>query len=323
MLKIGNVLLKRSAALAPMASVGDVVFRRLCKKFGACYIVSEMVPCKGICLNEKLLKKYVNFSDEERPIGVQLFGSEPNYFKLAVEKVLKFKPDVIDINMGCPVKKVVKTGAGCALMKNIELAQKIALIVVETSTVPVTVKIRKGWDSNGVNAVDFAKAMEACGVSAIVVHGRTRSDFYSNKADWKIIAEVKKSVKIPVIANGDVVDVKTAKMMYDVTGADLIMVGRASLKKPWIFNEIDHFLETGCELPEPILEQKMNIMLDHVSEICKFYGEEIGMKKARFHVINYFFDFKDASKLRQSCCKLKRYCDLVDLVNRFVFKKMV
>lgn len=144
MIKIGNVLLKKSAALAPMASVGDVVFRKLCKKFGACYVVTEMVPCKGICSNEKLLQKYVNFSDEQRPVGVQLFGSDPASFELAVKKVLKFKPDIIDINMGCPVKKVVKTGAGCALMKNIKLAQQIASIVVETSTVPVTVKMRKG-----------------------------------------------------------------------------------------------------------------------------------------------------------------------------------
>lgn len=313
-LKIGNVKIKKTAALAPMASVADSVYRSLCKSFGAAYVVGEMVSVKGLCFNEKLSEAYLKISSFERPMAVQLFGSESKYFEMAMEKVLKFKPDVVDLNMGCPVNKVVKCGAGCELMNRPELAEQIVLAVVKSSKIPVTVKIRAGWDETSVNAVDFAKRMEFCGASAVTIHARTREQFYSGKSDWNLVAQVKKNLKIPVIASGDVVDVLSAKRLYDETGADLIMVGRGSFGKPWLFKQIAAYLEKGELLEEPSFEEKMKTMLQHIKNLCEFYGEEPGMKKARFHAINYFYSFKNAAKLRQKSSQLKTYLDAVSLV---------
>lgn len=313
--KIGNVNIEKSAALAPMASVADVVYRKLCKQFKASYVVSEMISVKGICFNEKAMEKYMKITQQERPMAIQLFGSDPYYFELALEKVLKFQPDIIDLNMGCPVRKVVRSGAGCKLMTNVKLAEKIVLAVVKHSIVPVTVKIRMGWDENSVNALEFSKRMEACGVSAITIHGRTRSQFYSGKSDWNFIAKVKQNLKIPVIASGDVFDAVLAEELYLKSGADLIMVGRGSFGKPWIFYEIYHYLKTGKLLKEPNFRFKMKVMLKHIKDLCCEYGENSGMKIARFHAINYFHNFENAAKFRMRCSKLKKFNDAVNLVN--------
>lgn len=315
-LKLGNVRIKKTAALAPMASVADVVYRTLCKQFKASYVVGEMVSVKGVCFNEKSMQRYLKITAKERPMAIQLFGSDPYYFQLAVDKILKYRPDVIDLNMGCPVKKVVNSGAGCKLMTNIKLAEQIASVVVKCSSVPVTVKMRTGWDALNVNVVDFAKCMEACGVSAVTVHGRTREQFYSGQSNWDLIAKVKQNLSIPVIASGDVFDAVMAKQLYLNTGADLIMVGRGSFGRPWIFSEICHYLKKGKLMKEPKFDFKMKIMLKHIRMLCNFYGEVMGMKMARFHAINYFCNFKNAAKFRKLCGQLKSYRDAVDLVDQ-------
>lgn len=312
-LNIGNVSIEKTAALAPMASVSDYVYRVLCKKFKAAYVVGEMVSAKGLCFNKTLFEPYLQIRDSERPMAIQLFGSEPYYFEKAMEHVLAHKPDIVDLNMGCPVKKVVKTGAGCRLMTNPSLAENIAKVVIKNSNVPVTVKIRAGWSGSSLNVVEFAKRMENCGVSAVTVHARTKEQLYSGKSNWQLIKQVKSVLKIPVIASGDVVDAISAKKLYDETKADLIMIGRGSFGRPWIFKEVDFFLKTGKLLKEPSLYEKMETMLWHVKQLCEFYGEKKGIRKARFHAINYFYGFENAAKFRQKCANLKSFDDVVYL----------
>lgn len=314
-IKIGNLKIKKTAALAPMASVSDRAYRLICKEFKACLVFSEMVSVKGIYYNPKKAKNLLKITKKERPMGIQLFGQDPKYFFLALDEVLKNKPDIIDLNMGCPVKKVVKTGAGCSLMKNVELAEKIASVVVKNSNVPVTVKIRKGWDNNSVNVCEFAKRMQNCGVSAITVHARTKEEMFSKKADWDIIKKVKKNVSIPIIANGDINSLKAAKKVYATTNCDLIMIGRASFGRPWIFKQINKYLKTGQILNEPTKAEIFNIMLKHVKKIIEFEGEFLGLKKARAVAMRYFHGFKDAAKIRKLCSQICCFEDVLNLKN--------
>ena len=216
-IKIGNLNIKKTAALAPMASVADTAYRLVCKKFKACLVFSEMVSVKGVYFNPEKSEKLLKIRDNERPMGIQLFGDDPKYFLLAMPKVLSYNPDIIDINMGCPVKKVVKSGAGCSLMKNVKLAEEIVSVVVKNSNCPVTVKIRKGWDETSVNVCEFARKMQDCGASAITVHARTKQQMFSGKADWEIIKKVKDNLKIPVIANGDIKTVEDCQRVYEIT----------------------------------------------------------------------------------------------------------
>lgn len=315
MFKIGSVAIEKTAALAPMASVADRAYRIICKEYGACYVVGEMVSVKGLCFSPNKALDLITVTEKERPMAVQLFGSEPEYFEKALPKILSFQPDIIDINMGCPVPKVTKSNSGCMLMKNPKLADQIARSVVKNSSVPVTVKIRKGWDDNSVNAVEFAKRMQSCGISALTIHGRTKSDMYSNKADWDIIAKVKKSLDIPVIANGDIVSPETAKDMYDFTGADLIMIGRGSFGRPWIFKQISDYLKTGQYDQDPTVIERMKIMKKHVGLICEDNGQQIGMKKARAHIIRYLYGIKDAAKYREKCSRLTAFSELLELID--------
>ena len=324
MIKIGNVAIEKTAALAPMASVADTAYRTMCKEFGACYVVGEMVSVKGLYFSPQKALDLLNITKKERPMAIQLFGSEPKYFEYALPKVLEFEPDIIDINMGCPVPKVTKTLSGCMLMKNPKLAEKIAMCVVKNSPVPVTVKIRKGWDENNINAVEFSKRMQNCGISAITIHGRTKTQMYGKNADWKIIADVKNNLDIPVIANGDVFSPESAKKMYDVTGADLIMVGRGSFGRPWIFAQIASFLKTGKYAPDPPLIEKMQIMLKHIRLICDNKGENLGMRQARAQAMKYFRGMKGAARYREICSKLTTFSEICELVcdisndNRFL-----
>ena len=225
-IKIGNVKIEKTAALAPMASVADRAYRLICREYGASYVTSEMVSAKGLCYSDRKTNELCTVTEKERPMAIQLFGNEPEFMERAVEIVSRYNPDIIDINMGCPVPKVVGIGCGSALMRDVKQAAAVAESVVRASSVPVTVKFRKGWDDSSVYAVEFAKAMEASGAAAITVHGRTREQFYTGEADWKIISEVKKNVKIPVIANGDVTDLKSCLDMYEQTGSDLVMIRR-------------------------------------------------------------------------------------------------
>ncbi len=317
---IGNVSIKKTAVLAPMASVADRAYRLMCKKYGASYLVSEMVSAKGICYSDRKTAELCTVTDEERPMAVQLFGSEPDFMAEAVKIVLQYNPDIIDINMGCPVPKVVNTGAGSALMKNIRLASEITESAVKSAgNVPVTVKIRSGWDSEHINAVEMAKALESAGASAVAIHGRTRQQMYSGKADWNIIREVKSAVKIPVISNGDVTDLKSCIDMYGQTGCDLVMIGRGSYGNPFIFREIDSYFSGEVYTP-PTVSEKMNVMLEHIRLIISMSEktEALAMHEARKHASWYMNGYYGSAKFRGRCYQLSSYAEAEALAEEFI-----
>ncbi|MCM1007417.1 MAG: tRNA dihydrouridine synthase DusB [Ruminococcus flavefaciens] len=319
-IKIGKVELKKTAALAPMAGVADRAYRLMCKKFGAAYVVSEMVSAKGICYSDRKTAELCTITPEERPMAIQLFGSEPEFMAKAVDIVLRYEPDIIDINMGCPVPKVVNTSAGSALMRDVDLAAEITAAAVKAAgEVPVTVKIRSGWNSKSVNAVMFAKALENVGASAIAVHGRTREQYYSGEADISVIKDVKSAVSIPVIGNGDVNDLRSCLDMYEKTGCDLVMIGRGSYGNPFVFREIeDHF--NGEEYFPPTLEEKMQVMLEHIRLILSFSekSEELAMHEARKHAAWYMNGYYGSAKFRGRCYQLSSYDEAVRLAEEFI-----
>ncbi len=310
-IKIKNTVIERTAALAPMASVSDISFRLLNKRFGAAYVVGEMASSKGLCYSDRKTAELLRVTESERPMGVQLFGDDPDFMTRAAVIAAGFSPDIIDINMGCPVPKVAGNGSGSALMKNPELAAKIVSAVANAVDIPVAVKIRKGWDLNSVNAVAFAKLMEQSGAAAITVHGRTRSQYYSGEADIDIIKQVKNAVAVPVIGNGDVCDVKSCVNMYEKTGCDLVMIGRAAYGNPWIFKEISHYFKTGEIPPRPGVRERMDVMLEHISMICENEGEKSGMLRARKHAMWYVKGLNGAADLRRECSALSEYSDAV------------
>lgn len=319
-INIGNVSIKKTAVLAPMASVADRAYRLMCKKYGASYLVSEMVSAKGICYSDKKTSALCTVTDEERPMAVQLFGSEPDFMAEAVKIVLQYNPDIIDINMGCPVPKVVNTGAGSALMKDIKLASQITESAVKSAEgIPVTVKIRSGWDSEHINAVEMSKALENSGASAIAVHGRTREQFYSGKADWNIIKQVKESVSIPVIGNGDVTDLDSCIEMYKNTGCDLVMIGRGTYGNPFIFDAIDSYFKGETYTP-PDVSEKMRVMLEHIRLILSMSekSEELAMHEARKHTAWYMNGYYGSAKFRGRCYQISSYAEAEALAEEFI-----
>ena len=317
-MEIRNLKLKKTACLAPMAGVADRAFREICVKYGACYTVGEMASSKGMMYSDKKTAELLEVHEAERPMAVQLFGDEPDTMAIAAEKAIKYSPDAIDINMGCPAPKIANNGSGSALMKNPELAGKIVKAIRNVTDLPVTVKFRKGWDDNSVNAVEFAKILEENGADALAVHGRTRTQMYMPPVDLDIIRAVKDSVKIPVIGNGDIVDAVSAKNMYDTTGCDLIMVGRGALGSPWIFKQIEEYLTTGKVITNPTLEEKMDIMLEHISLAIKYKGEKIGIRESRKHCAWYLKGMRGAAEFRRKCGYLESYDDLVDMVHELI-----
>ena len=317
-MKIGNLEIKGYACLAPMAGVADRAFRELCMSYGAAYVISEMVSSKGLTMQDKKSKELLFLSDAERPAGAQIFGDDPEIMANAALKAIEFSPDFIDINMGCPAPKIAGNGGGSALLKNPELIGKIVKKVVEVSPVPVTAKIRIGWDKNSINAVEIAKIIEAAGADAITVHGRTKDQMYAPPVSLDEIANVKKAVSIPVIGNGDIVDGKSAKLMLDMTGCDFLMVGRGALGNPWIFQCINAYLNKEADFTEPTLEEKMDVMLRHIGTLCEYKGVRIGMREARKHAAWYIKGIRGAAAFRQEIGQLSTMDELKALAERVI-----
>lgn len=314
-LKIGNVELENNLILAPMAGVTNQPFRIICKQFGAGMVCTEMASSKAIFHNDQKTKRLLNTEGEKRPISFQIFGSDEETMGYASKYISKLA-DIVDINMGCPAPKVVKNGDGSKLLLDLEKAEKIIKAVVQNSDKPVTLKIRKGWDKNNIVAVEIAKIAEQNGISAITVHGRTRSEFYTGKADWDIIKQVKAAVSIPVIGNGDVIDEETALKMFEATNVDGIMIGRGAFGNPWIFREIIHYLETGEKLPKPTNEEKLEVIKKHVELAVKEKGE-IAVKELRKHIAWYTKNLKNSSEFRNKINTIEQEGELINYIDEY------
>lgn len=312
-MKIGTIELPRTAALAPMAGVADRAFREICAEFGACYTVGEMASSKGLIYSDKKTDELLELGQRARPSAIQLFGDEPQTMADAARLALSHHPDIIDLNMGCPAPKVAGNGGGSALMKNPELAGKIIRAVVDAVPVPVTVKFRKGWDESAVNAVEFARVAQENGAAALTIHGRTRQQMYAPPVDLDIMEQVVKAVEIPVIANGDVLDLESARQMYERTGCSLIMIGRGALGAPWLFSQVRDFLLEGKFTPQPSLEEKLTIMCRHIELACSYKGEFMALREARKHVAWYLKGVRGAAGFRRRAGELSTMQDLRDL----------
>lgn len=312
-MQIGSFQLDQSAALAPMAGVADRAFRELCVRFGAAYVVGEMVSAKGITMGDRKSAELLTLSGAERPAAIQLFGDDPAIMAQAAEKALVHQPQAVDINMGCPAPKVVRSGSGSSLMRRPETAQAVVAAVVRAVDVPVTVKLRAGWDTGEKNAVELAKRCEAAGAAAITIHGRTREQMYAPPVDLEIIRQVKQAVSIPVIGNGDVRDAQSAAHMLEETGCDLVMVGRGALGRPWVFSQISAYLKFGTLLPEPPVAQRMRIMLEHIRTLCDYKGLKTGMLQARTHAAWYMKGLHGAARYRREIGALESMEQLEEL----------
>ncbi|WP_296645619.1 tRNA dihydrouridine synthase DusB [Romboutsia sp. 13368] len=317
-MKIGNLNLDNRVFLSPMAGVTDLPFRLICKEQNCGMLYTEMVNAKALCYDDQNTKKMLKIEEEEHPVAIQIFGSDPEYMGGAAKILNSYPNEVLDINMGCPAPKVVKNGDGSALLKNPELAAKVLRSVVENSEKPVTLKIRKGWDDTCINAVEIAKIAENCGISAIAVHGRTREQYYSGKADWDIIREVKENVSIPVIGNGDVFEVEDAINMLNKTNCDAIMIGRGAQGNPWIFKRINHYMQTGEILPEPTLEEKIDTAMKHLKLAVEEHGEYVAVREMRKHIAWYLKGLRNSARVRDEINKIESYEEVVNKLKGYM-----
>lgn len=317
-MKIGNLNLDNRVFLSPMAGVTDLPFRLICKEQDCGMLYTEMVNAKALCYDDQNTKKMLKIEEEEHPVAIQIFGSDPEYMGGAAKILNSYPNEILDINMGCPAPKVVKNGDGSALLKNPELAAKVLKAVVGKSEKPVTLKIRKGWDDTCINAVEIAKIAEDCGISAIAIHGRTREQYYSGKADWDIIRQVKENVSIPVIGNGDVFEVEDAINMLNQTNCDAIMIGRGAQGNPWIFKRINHYMQTGEILPEPTLEEKINTAKKHLKLAVEEHGEYVAVREMRKHIAWYLKGLRNSARVRDEINKIESYEEVVNKLESYM-----
>ena len=317
-MKIGNLNLDNRVFLSPMAGVTDLPFRLICKEQDCGMLYTEMVNAKALCYDDQNTKKMLKIEEEEHPVAIQIFGSDPEYMGGAAKILNSYPNEILDINMGCPAPKVVKNGDGSALLKNPELAAKVLKAVVGNSEKPVTLKIRKGWDDTCINAVEIAKIAEDCGISAIAIHARTREQYYSGKADWDIIRQVKENVSIPVIGNGDVFEVEDAINMLNQTNCDAIMIGRGAQGNPWIFKRINHYMQTGEILPEPTLEEKINTAKKHLKLAVEEHGEYVAVREMRKHIAWYLKGLRNSARVRDEINKIESYEEVVNKLESYM-----
>ena len=317
-MKIGNVQLDNEVFLSPMAGVTDLPFRTICKEKGCGMLYTEMINAKALCYDDENTKKMLRMEKDEHPVAVQIFGSDPEFMGKAAAIMNEYPNEILDINMGCPAPKVIKNGDGSALMRNPKLAAEVLSSVVKNSKKPVTLKIRKGWDDDSVNAVEIAKIAEECGISALAIHGRTREQFYSGKADWDIIAEIKQAINIPVIGNGDVFEVQDAVNMLEKTKCDAIMIGRGAQGNPWIFNRINHYMKTGEILPEPTLEEKITTAINHMNLAVAEHGDYVAVREMRKHIGWYLKGLKNSAKYRDQINKITDYKEVIVMLEEYM-----
>ena len=317
-LKIGNVELQNNLILAPMAGVTDLPFRTIAEKFEPGLVCTEMVSSKALFYGDEKTKQLLKCDGEKRPISMQIFGSDPETMGFAAKYVSKIA-DIVDINMGCPAPKVVKNGDGSKLLLDLNKVEEIVKAVVANSEVPVTLKYRKGWDNNNIVACEVAKIAEENGISAITIHGRTRDEFYSGKADLDIIKKVKESVNIPVIGNGDIIDEESAKHMFEYTGVDGIMIGRGTLGNPWIFKQIQYYLKNGEKLPNPTNKEKYEILKEHIELDILYKGESVALNEMRKHIAWYTKNMPNSSTFRNEINHIESKKMLMQKIEEYFF----
>ncbi len=316
-MNIGNLKFDNIAFLAPMAGIADRAFRELCAEHGAAYTVTEMVSSKGLTMGDRKSGELLTIGSE-RPCAAQIFGDDPEIMAKAAVKCLEYSPEVIDINMGCPAPKVAMNGGGASLLKNPPLAFEVIKAVAEAVEIPVTVKIRTGWDGESIVATELAELAEKAGAAAIAVHGRTRKQMYSGEVDYKTIADVKKAVSIPVIGNGDITDEQSAALMLEKTNCDALMIGRGALGNPWLFQRINAYLGECRVLPEVGVSQKMATMLRHIERIIEYKGEYTAMREARHHAGYYTKGLRGGAALRREICTFEYFEQLQELAFKVV-----
>ena len=321
-MKIGNLILENPLFLAPMAGVTDKAFRMITKPFGPAMMYTEMVSGKGLHYKSQRTAQLLHAEEAEGPVAAQIFGHEPELMGSIAEEALRFGAVMVDINMGCPAPKIVKNGDGSALMKNPDLAGEVIAAVVRAVNVPVTVKIRKGWDDGSVNAVEMAKTAEQNGAAAVTIHGRTREQFYSGKADLDIIRQVKGAVSIPVIGNGDITDGVSAAKMMEETGCDGLMIGRAAQGNPWIFSQVLAYLQDGTILPPPSAAERVAVAKNHLSRLVLYKGEHRGIQEGRKHMAWYFKGVKGGAHLRDAFHKANTLAQMTDILDAVLDREL-
>lgn len=302
---------------APMAGITNRVYRKIAREFGASLVYTEMISDKALCFNSENTYRMIELDEKEHPVALQLFGGEKDFLVKAIEIINKTDAEIIDINMGCPVPKVIKSLAGSFWLKDIESTREKIKAIVSASDKPVTAKIRLGWDEESINVVSMAKMLEESGVSAICVHARTRSQYYTGKARLEYIKMVKDSVKIPVIGNGDIKSVDDAAYMFEKTGCDAIMIGRGALGNPWLFKQIDHYLKTGERLEEPSIFDRLNMCIRHAKELCEIMEERVAIKEMRTHACYYIKGLPNSCLLKNEINKIEDFKTFENLINNY------